>query len=139
MSRCSKKCNELKQRIDSISGLDDEVVYGYLCEIDKQIDLIQIYADEDELNGTCFKNKYYHRINDLDIALEKTNHEYIMIHKWAKDNSYKWGIAVFENDKDEDYWYLRTYDDNLNNIDWYDFGCLVKLGYKWIKELGWNE
>ena len=55
MSKCSKKCNELKQRIDSISGLDDNIIYDYLCEIDKQIDLIQLYADENMWNGTCFK------------------------------------------------------------------------------------
>lgn len=55
MSRCSKKCNELKEKIDSISGLDDETVYDYLCEIDRIIDLVELYADEDYWNGTCFK------------------------------------------------------------------------------------
>ena len=84
------------------------------------------------------EKKYYHRINKLDIALEETNHKYIMIHQWSKDNSYKWGIAVFRYDNDEDYWYLRTYNNLDTNIDWYDFGCLVQLGYKWIKELGWE-
>ena len=39
--------------------------------------------------------KYYKRINNLDIALEETNHKYIMIHQWAVDNSHKWGIASF--------------------------------------------
>lgn len=67
MSKCSKKCNEIKARIDSISGLDDEVVYGYLLALESQVDVIvssiSKYADEDELNGTCFKkyikeNKY---------------------------------------------------------------------------------
>ena len=82
--------------------------------------------------------KYYHRINNLDIALEETNHKYIMIHEWAKDKSRKWGIAVFEYNNDECYWYLRTYGNFTPGIDWYDFGCLVNLGYKWIKELGWN-
>lgn len=84
------------------------------------------------------KKKYYHRINNLDIALGETKHKYIMIHQWARDNSYKWGIAVFKYD-DEGYWYLRTYGNFGPNVDWYDFGCLVKLGYKWIKELGWND
>lgn len=83
------------------------------------------------------KQKYYHRINNLDIALEETNHKYIMINQWAKDNSHKWGIAVFRYEDDEDYWYLRTYGNFDTRIDWYDFGCLVNLGYKWIKELGW--
>ena len=83
--------------------------------------------------------KYYKRINNLDMELCETNHKYIMIHQWAKDNSHKWGIASFEYDE-ENYWYLRTYG-NFDNkpIDWYDFGCLVNLGYKWIKELGWDN
>ena len=59
MSKCSKKCNEIKARIDSISGLDDKWVYGNLLELEKYVtkvvDSISKYADEDELNGTCFK------------------------------------------------------------------------------------
>lgn len=79
-------------------------------------------------------DKYYHKINNLDIALEETNHKYIMINQWAKDFSHKWGIAVFKYDE-EGYWYLRTYGNfDGGQVDWYDFGCLVKLGYKWIKE-----
>ena len=77
--------------------------------------------------------KYYHRINNLDIALEETNHKYIMINQWAVDNSHCWGIAVFRFDNDGNYWYLETYGEFNNNVDWYDFGCLVDLGYKWIK------
>lgn len=83
------------------------------------------------------KNKYYHKINNLDIQLCETNHKYIMIHQWAKDFSHKWGIAVFHYETDEGYWYLQTYGNFNPNVDWYDFGCLVKLGYKWIEELGW--
>jgi hypothetical protein len=83
--------------------------------------------------------KYYHRINNLDIALEETNHKYIMINQWAKDNSHKWGIAGFYCDKDENYWYLQTYCNFSENIDWYDFGCLVKLGFKWINENCFKE
>jgi len=55
MSRCSKKCNEIKQKIDNISGLDDNFVFEILCKIENQIDLLDKYANEDELNGTCFK------------------------------------------------------------------------------------
>lgn len=59
MSKCSKKCNEIKTKIDSISGLDDDWVYGNLLELEKYVtkvvDSINKYADEDELNGTCFK------------------------------------------------------------------------------------
>ena len=77
--------------------------------------------------------EYYKRINNLDIQLCETNHKYIMIHQWSEDNSYKWGIAVFSYD-DEGYWYLRTYGNFNKNVDWYDFGCLVNLGYKWIED-----
>lgn len=84
------------------------------------------------------EEKYYHRINNLDIALEKTNHKYIMIHQWAKGGSHKWRIAGFYYERDEGYWYLQTYGNFQPNVDWYDFGCLVQLGYKWIKELGWE-
>ena len=83
------------------------------------------------------KGKYYHKINNLDIALEETNHKYIMINQWAKDFSHKWGVAVFRCDDEESCWYLRTYGKFNSKVDWYDFGCLVELGYKWIKELGW--
>lgn len=59
MSKCSKKCNEIEAKIDSISGLDDDWVYGNLLALESQVDVIvssiKKYADEDELNGTCFK------------------------------------------------------------------------------------
>lgn len=57
MSKCSKKCNEIKQKTDKISGLDDDFIFEILCKIENQLDLINKYADEDELNGTCFKKK----------------------------------------------------------------------------------
>ena len=61
MSRCSKKCNEIKAKIDSISGLDDDVVESNLFILEyitnMIVDNIEKYADEDELNGTCFKRK----------------------------------------------------------------------------------
>ena len=83
------------------------------------------------------EKKYYHKINNLDISLEETNHKYIMINQWDNTYSYKHGIAVFKYD-DEGYWYLKSFNDIDNNgIDWYDLGCLVKLGFKWIKEMGW--
>lgn len=58
MSKCSKKCNKLKEKIDSISGLDDNFVYKCLCQIENQIELIKTYADMDELNGTIWKDNY---------------------------------------------------------------------------------
>lgn len=61
MSRCSKKCNEIKAKIDSISGLDDDVVESNLLILEYITNMIvgniEKYADEDELNGTCFKRK----------------------------------------------------------------------------------
>jgi hypothetical protein len=82
------------------------------------------------------EERYYHRINDIDIELEdQGSHKCIMIHEWSPDNSSRWGIAVFAYDYGSDYWYLRTYGNfKYNRIDWYDFGSLVNLGYKWIKE-----
>ena len=59
MSKCSKKCNEIKHKIDSISGLDDEIIYDWLERLDKTTEafiyIINNYADRNELNGTCFK------------------------------------------------------------------------------------
>lgn len=55
MSRTSKKCNELCKRIQSISGLDDNYVYGKILQLEYAvnniIDDIEKYADEDSLNG----------------------------------------------------------------------------------------
>lgn len=38
--------------------------------------------------------KYYKRINNLDISLEKTNHKCVMINQWAKDNSHNGELQV---------------------------------------------
>ena len=60
MSRCSKKCNEIKEKIDSISGLDDDYIYKLLERLEEVTEeitgVIENYADSNELNGTCFKN-----------------------------------------------------------------------------------
>ena len=56
MSKCSKKCNELKEKINNISGLDDIYVYSCLCTIENILDDIDKYADKNILNGTSFKN-----------------------------------------------------------------------------------
>ena len=60
MSRCSKLCNEIKTKIDNISGLDDDYIYDNLLFLKKTTDfivdtIILQYSEEDELNGTCFK------------------------------------------------------------------------------------
>lgn len=61
MSRCSKMCNEIKQRIDNISGLDDDLVYDWLKILKSTTEaitsIIEDYADRSELNGTCFNKK----------------------------------------------------------------------------------
>ena len=55
MSRTSKKCNELCNKIQSISGLDDNYIYGKLLQLEYAvnniIDDIEKYADENPLNG----------------------------------------------------------------------------------------
>lgn len=55
MSRTSKKCNELCNRIQSISGLDDNYIYGKLLQLEYAvnniIDDIDKYAEENPLNG----------------------------------------------------------------------------------------
>lgn len=62
MSKCSKICNEIKQRIDTISGLDDENVYDWLKRLENVTEaitsIIEDYADRNELNGTCFMKDY---------------------------------------------------------------------------------
>ncbi len=59
MSRCSKKCNEIKAKIDSISGLDDNFIYYWLEHLDEYVYLVTLmikdYADQNKLNGTIFK------------------------------------------------------------------------------------
>ncbi len=61
MSKCSKKCNEIKQKIDSISGLDDNYIYNVLVVVDFMVDVglkqIDEYLKENELNGTCFNKE----------------------------------------------------------------------------------
>ena len=68
MSRCSKKCNEIKQKIDSISGLDDDYIYDFLITIEFFVDTaikdIAIYLKENKLNGTCFRKEVENEQNN---------------------------------------------------------------------------
>lgn len=61
MSKCSKMCNKIKSKIDSISGLSDDYVFSCLryldCQVDFILDIVDSYANADELNGTCFKKR----------------------------------------------------------------------------------
>lgn len=60
MSRTSKLCNDIKSKIDSISGLDDYFIYNQLLDfntcIDLRLQLIDTYLSENKLNGSIFKD-----------------------------------------------------------------------------------
>lgn len=79
MSKCSKKCNEIIEKIASISGLDDDWVYGNLLGLENQVtavvDSINKYADANELNGTIFKDCC--KIHDLELIRDLYNAGYI--------------------------------------------------------------
>lgn len=76
MSKCSQKCNEIKEKIDSISGLDDNIVYDWLLRLsnttDAIVNIIDTYAERNELNGTCF-NKINKDVKDIDKLLVSHN------------------------------------------------------------------
>lgn len=59
MSKVSVKINNIKNKLDSISGLDDNFVMDRLNILDKYIDILLLIIDdyliEDDLNGTIFK------------------------------------------------------------------------------------
>lgn len=61
MSKCSKKCNEIKEKIDSISGLDGDYIQERLEIIEdlvnKTVKEIDKHCDENETNGTIFEKK----------------------------------------------------------------------------------
>lgn len=62
MSRCSKKINEIKEKLDSISGLNDDYVYRYLESIDNIVTPIveicsQWSEESDENRNHIFKKK----------------------------------------------------------------------------------
>lgn len=45
MSRCSVKCNEIKEKIDNISGLSDDYVLALLCIAEDIIDFIDVCSE----------------------------------------------------------------------------------------------
>lgn len=65
MSKCSKKCNEIKQKIDNISGLDDETVYDWLKRLDNVTEAIE-YLKESVL---IYKNTIPKMSNTIDTVL----------------------------------------------------------------------
>lgn len=60
MSKVSVKINNIKNKLDSISGLDDNFVMDRLNILDKYIDILLLIIDdyllEDDLNGTILRN-----------------------------------------------------------------------------------
>lgn len=61
MSKVSVKINNMKNKLDGISGLDDIFVMNKLNILDKYIDILLLIIDdyllEDDLNGTIFRDK----------------------------------------------------------------------------------
>lgn len=60
MSRVSKRINNIKNKLDSISGLDGDFVFDKLDILDKYIDIMLViindYLIDNELNGTIFED-----------------------------------------------------------------------------------
>lgn len=60
MSRVSKRINIIKNKLDSISGLEGDFVFDKLDILDKYIDIMLViisdYLIDNELNGTIFEN-----------------------------------------------------------------------------------
>lgn len=61
MSKVSSRINKMKDKLDSISGLDGDYVNEQLDYIERIINIyvgkIDKYADEDEINGTIWDRK----------------------------------------------------------------------------------
>lgn len=59
MSKVSTRINRMKDKLDSVSGLDDEYVDTQLDFIERILNIyvgkIERYADKNEINGTVFK------------------------------------------------------------------------------------
>lgn len=74
MSNCSKKCNEIKEKIHNISGLDDDIVYKWLLALEKIVDatvtMIEDYADLDEFKKySGMFAKYFSEIGRDELRL----------------------------------------------------------------------
>lgn len=61
MSKVSKKINKIKDKLDSISGLDDDYVYNWIESIDKIVtpivDICSTWSEEEDEKGTIFYKK----------------------------------------------------------------------------------
>lgn len=60
MSRVSKRINNIKNKLDSISGLDGDFVFDRLDILDKYIDIMLVvindYLTYNKFNGTIFED-----------------------------------------------------------------------------------
>lgn len=60
MSRVSKRINIIKNKLNSISGLEGDFVFDKLDILDKYIDIMLViindYLIDNELNGTIFED-----------------------------------------------------------------------------------
>jgi hypothetical protein len=59
MSKVSAKINNIKDKLDSISGLDGDFTFERILEIEKvvneKVNEIDKHCNEDETNGTIFE------------------------------------------------------------------------------------
>lgn len=60
MSRVSKRSNNIKNKLDSISGLEGDFVFDKLDILDKYIDIMLVvindYLTDNKFNGTIFED-----------------------------------------------------------------------------------
>ena len=60
MSRVSKRINNIKNKLDSISGLEVDFVFDKLDILDKYIDIMLVvindYLTDNKFNGTIFED-----------------------------------------------------------------------------------
>jgi hypothetical protein len=80
-----------------------------------------------------------HKINNLELRVSEgfnSKFKYLEIVEWSNDFDHCWTIITYKYDEDCDCYELNSCGDRLNDnrIDWYDLGCLVKLGYTWLKD-----
>lgn len=61
MSKVSKKVNEIKEKLDSISGLEDDYVYTWLESIERIVnpivDICSTWSEQTDEAGTVFYKK----------------------------------------------------------------------------------
>lgn len=73
------------------------------------------------------------KINELALDIQKTPYKYwLNIMKRYKNNDTYYVICGFDYKDEDDMYELNSIGDRLKekNIDWFDLGILVNLGYK---------